>query len=290
MAPPPNFAIFILTHGRPERVVTYKTLRTSGYTGPIYLVIDNEDAQASRYYEAFGEQVLMFDKLAMAETFDTGDNFTDRRAVVYARNACFGLAQSLGFEYFLELDDDYHEVRYRFDDHGHFVGYKLVRDLDQVLWLFLEFYQAIPAIAVCFMQTGDFIGGGLASNAEALQTSRKAMNTFLCATTRPFQFVGRINEDVNTYTWYQSLGHLFLSINQIVINQHDTQQYAGGMTDLYRASGTYVKSFYTVMYQPSSVSIGAMGMFYDRLHHQVRWECTVPCLLAEVHRKPLAGA
>ena len=38
-----NFAAFILTHGRPEHVYTYKTLRSQGYTGQIYIVIDDED-------------------------------------------------------------------------------------------------------------------------------------------------------------------------------------------------------------------------------------------------------
>ena len=30
-----DFAIFILTHGRPNNVITYNTLKTSGYTGDI---------------------------------------------------------------------------------------------------------------------------------------------------------------------------------------------------------------------------------------------------------------
>ena len=47
---------------------------------------------------------------------------------------------------------------------------------------------------------------------------RKAMNSFICSVDRPFQFVGRINEDVNTYVLLGSRG-VFLSILQIGLDQ-----------------------------------------------------------------------
>ena len=36
-----NFAIFILSHGRPDEVFTVKTLQKVGYTGKYYFIIDN---------------------------------------------------------------------------------------------------------------------------------------------------------------------------------------------------------------------------------------------------------
>ena len=39
-----KFAAFILTHGRADDVLTYDTLRRCGYTGKIYLLVDNEDS------------------------------------------------------------------------------------------------------------------------------------------------------------------------------------------------------------------------------------------------------
>ena len=43
-----KFAAFILTHGRPDNVVTYKTLRACGYTGDVFFIVDNEDATVDR--------------------------------------------------------------------------------------------------------------------------------------------------------------------------------------------------------------------------------------------------
>ena len=44
-----KFAVFILTHGRANNVITYATLKKQGYTGKIYLMIDDEDKQAEEY-------------------------------------------------------------------------------------------------------------------------------------------------------------------------------------------------------------------------------------------------
>ncbi|EFI4081186.1 TPA: hypothetical protein J5F60_004390 [Escherichia coli] len=38
-----DFCVFILTHGRPDKVLTYRTLRRAGYTGKIFIVVDDED-------------------------------------------------------------------------------------------------------------------------------------------------------------------------------------------------------------------------------------------------------
>ncbi|MBF8851426.1 hypothetical protein FC325_12155 [Escherichia coli] len=38
-----DFCAFILTHGRPDKVLTYRTLRRAGYTGKIFIVVDDED-------------------------------------------------------------------------------------------------------------------------------------------------------------------------------------------------------------------------------------------------------
>ena len=44
-----GFVAFILTHGRPDRVLTYEKLRKHGYTGKIYIVCDDEDKTLPEY-------------------------------------------------------------------------------------------------------------------------------------------------------------------------------------------------------------------------------------------------
>lgn len=278
-----DFAVFILTHGRPDKVITYDTLKRQGYTGDIYIIIDNEDKKADEYKVKYGDKVIVFDKAAIAQTFDEGDNFGDRRAVIYARNACFQIARDLGVKYFLQLDDDYYEFQYKINGRleypkGHFT---VKTKLDAIFSYMLNYYKSINAKSIAMLQGGDFFGGAKGFG----KPKRKCMNTFFCSTDRPFHFVGRVNEDVNTYVWYQSLGNLFLSVPFLMMNQLDTQGNDGGMTEMYLDSGTYVKSFYTVMYAPSCVKVGMMGEVHKRLHHRIKWDNAVPCIVDEKYRK-----
>lgn len=282
-----DFCVFILTHGRPDRVITWDSLRKAGYTGKVYIVIDDEDKTAAQYRERFGNLVMQFSKAEIVKTFDEGDNFGDRRAIIYARNVCFDIAEQVGCRYFMELDDDYTRFAYKFDDAKRYSEVP-IRDLDAVLCLMLDYYERIPALSVAMAQNGDFLGGGLSKsnrNVIKIRSTRKAMNTFICSTDRRFQFFGRINEDVNTYTNLARRGGLLLTICQLAIIQLQTQSNAGGMTDLYLDSGTYVKLFYTVMYSPSCAIITMMGQTGRRLHHKISWNATAPKILSESHRK-----
>lgn len=281
--------MFILSHGRPDRVHTVRTLERAGYTGDWYIVIDNEDKTADEYYRRFGkDRVIMFDKPAIAKTFDTADNFDDRKAVVFARNACFEIAERLGYTHFMELDDDYTRFSFRLNKDGVLKDIE-IRNLDYIMERMIEYYEKSGATCLAFAQNGDFIGGTLGMGKD-IHIKRKAMNTLLCSTRRPFKFLGRINEDVNTYVRLGSVGKLFMTINLISIKQIQTQTNKGGMTDIYLENGTYIKSFYTVMYAPSSVKIARMGNKYRRIHHKILWRYAVPHIVDEEYRKPRGGA
>lgn len=277
-----DFAVFILTHGRPDRIHTLKTLEKQGYTGDWYLVIDNEDKMADEYFKQYGDRVIMFDKLAVSLTFDTADLSKERRAIVYARNACFQIAKDLGLKYFVEFDDDYTSFGVRYPKDGKLTQ-SMPRNLDEVFEMMLDFLDDTQALTVCISQGGDHMGGVGGRWKKGLL--RKVMNSFFCRTDRPFQFLGRVNEDVNTYTYLGSKGELMLTITDLMLNQLQTQSNQGGMTDLYLDSGTYLKSFYTVIFMPSAVDIREMGTANKRLHHNVKWNNCVPMILNERYKK-----
>jgi len=280
-----DFAVFILSHGRADKVDTLRTLKRCGYTGRVYIVIDNEDEQAEKYYQNFGrDMVIMFDKAAIAETFDEGDNFQDRRAVIYARNACFDIARDLDIKYFMQLDDDYNDFRYKIDGNLLHIDRAGINSADKIIGLLLEFYKSIRAVSIALAQGGDFIGGVGNNLHKSMGRRRKAMNTFICSIDRPFQFIGRVNEDVNTYTSFQNKGNLFLTFPFLAIQQAESQKNSGGMTEMYLDSGTYIKSFYSVMYFPSAIKVEMMGESHRRLHHSIKWDNAVPAIISEKWR------
>lgn len=279
-----DFVAFILTHGRAESVITDKSLRKHGYTGPIIYVVDNEDKKMAEYKAKYGNDVVVFNKFEVSKTFDEADNFNDRRAIVYARNACFDIAKKLGYKYFIELDDDYTEFSFVYDKNWKFKQ-RAIKHLDKVFEAMVCFLENTNSITVAMAQRGDFIGGKLNQIILGEVFKRKAMNSFVCSIDKPFQFVGRINEDVNTYTSLGSRGKVFFQIPYVALNQKQTQSNKGGMTDIYLDKGTYVKSFYSVMMMPSSVKIAMMGSVSKRIHHSINWNNTVPKIINERLKK-----
>ena len=286
-----NFVVFILTHGRPNKVYTYDTIRNAGYTGPIVLVLDNEDNAIEEYkriYEAKPNTgVYVFDKLDIANRYDEVDRGKDRRAIFYARNACFEIAKDLDYKYFLELDDDYVKFRSRVDINGKFATIYHT-DLDSLFEAMLQFLDDSGAHTVAFSQTGDFIGG-MGSRVYKEKLARKAMNSFFCTTDRPFKFLGRINEDVNTYVSEGSKGKLMFTVADATLDQTQTQSNSGGMTELYLDAGTYVKSFFTIITNPSSVKIYEMGCTHKRIHHSIDWNKAVPKIISSCYKKEDKG-
>ena len=279
-----DFAAFILTHGRAGRVDTFRTLRKCGYTGRIVLVVDDQDKQLGDYKDEFGDQVYVFSKQKAIEMTDECDNFKDRRAVVYARNICWEIAKDLGIKYFFMLDDDYNDFRHKMNSEGQFIDRSWMRNMDAVLDAMLDYFISTPAVTMAMGQGGDYVGG--IDGSAWVKPKRKAMNSFICATDRPFKFFGSTNEDVNAYVTLGSRGDLFLTVMKVALQQKQTQSNAGGLTDIYKAFGTYVKSFYSVMCHPSSVKVYYLsGSKYDRIHHRVTWRHTVPVILAEEHKK-----
>jgi hypothetical protein len=282
-----DFAVFILTHGRPDNVKTLSTLKKCGYTGKNYFIVDNEDKSIEKYQKNYGiENVKIFDKKSIADEVDEGNNFDERRTITHARNACFKIAKEMGIKYFVQLDDDYtsFEWRYKSKD-GKKLKVHKITNLDKIMELHLNFYKSTKFKSIAFAQGGDFIGGVENPTVKKRPLMRKCMNSFFCSTERQFQFVGAMNEDVNTYTSLGSRGELFGTIPMISLTQTATQSQKSGITDMYTRYGTYCKAFTTVMMQPSSVRVSMMNTSNVRIHHSIKWINTVPMIIDCKYKK-----
>ena len=88
-----DYCVFILTHNRPNNVITYSTLRSHGYTGKIFIVVDDKDESIDDYKRLFGGDVLVFSIDEVSKYTDQMDNFTSKNSVLWKRNACWDLAK-----------------------------------------------------------------------------------------------------------------------------------------------------------------------------------------------------
>jgi hypothetical protein len=279
-----NFAVLILTNNRPEKVITIKNLRDQGYTGRIVLVLDDQDKTLNQYKSNYpNDEFYVFNKQEAMNLTDSADNTNNPKAVVYARNMCFKIASDLGLEYFLELDDDYTGFRYT-SNSSDIWERKKIKSLDKVFQAFVEFLSNTNIQTIAFAQGGDFIGGHMSMFGD-IKLKRKAMNSFFCKTDRPFMFYGLINEDVNMYVVDGSRGKICFTASHVQLDQIQTQANSGGLTTIYLELGTYVKSFYSVMYHPSSVVVKEMGTSHKRIHHSIKSELTYPKIISESYKK-----
>lgn len=281
-----DFCVFILTYGRP----TVKTLETIMQTSrefnqDYYFICSDDDKYLDEYIEKFEDRVIVFNKESVFPYVDTGDNLNKTNIVVYARNMTFTIARKLGYRYFLELDDDYDEFRQRMIDFdaGKLKSLKTC-DLDRMCRVHLDFLKNTNSRTISMSQMGDYIGG--IGNSNVIRGyQRKVMNAFFCDTSRPFFFDGTINEDVNYYVQAGRIGILNFNLFGFALNQGQTQKNKGGLTEHYLEGGTYLKSFYSVMFCPSSVKVGILSHGEGaRMHHRVNSNLTYPMILDEKYK------
>lgn len=281
-----NAAVFILSHGRPDNVITYKTLRRQGYTGRIFLIVDDEDKTIDKYYENFKDEVIVFSKADYEGKFDIMDNFGNNKVIVYARNACYDIARKLELDYFFEYEDDYTGFNFRYPS-GQQLKAKACKNLDGILDAMIDCLIETNVNTIAFAQGGDFIQG--LKSLENNTFKRKAMNSFVFKVNQDPKddvlFIGRMNDDVNTYLTEGKIGKLFFQITNVCLIQLLTQSNKGGNTEIYKSMGTYTKSFYSVMTAPSCCKISLMGNKNKRIHHQITWKNAVPKILNEKYKK-----
>lgn len=279
-----NFAVFILTFGRAKNVKTYNTLKKQGYTGKIYFICSDDDEQLSEYIKRYGNDVFIFNKKDTLKYTDDGINDNYYKAVIYARNYSFLLAKELELKTFLMLDDDYNDFYFSYNNNGEYKQ-KKIKNLNKIFDIFVKYLLKANLDCVAFIQKGEIIGGKENNYIKKHKMKRKIMNTFFINVNKPFKFYGKINEDTTCYVLEGLRGKIFFTCPDIVLDQTTTQKNKGGLTDIYLDVGTYIKTFYSVMYCPSAVKISILNTTNKRIHHKVNYNSCCPVILRETTKK-----
>lgn len=184
-----------------------------------------------------------------------------------------------GYKYFVQLDDDYPKIDYRYVKDGKLKA-KPVSDFDKLFEAMCKFMEPEAISCVAFAVAGDYIGGANGRYRDGLY--RNARNSFFCRTDRPFEFLGRINEDVTTPAVNNMLGRLFFTFMGVQVTLYDHEKNKGGSTEQYREVNLYWNYFYPVLYVPSAISVayGKTGFI-----KRVRWNNLLPQIINEKWRK-----
>lgn len=247
-----DFAVFIITHGRPDKQLTYQTLINCGYKGKLYFVLDDTDTTIQEHIDLFGaDRIFIFNKnhYINADIYDNGLTEGKYACAVYARRATEDIAKSLGLTYFCMMDDDVTDlcIRLLIDDKLRRIK---ITDMDNIFKAYTELLDVGKIGCVGFGYITLFY----------------AVKNYLYDDKRPLPFVAFIrktSEPVMWKCWYGEdeiagyennvLGSLWLVIPLIMIMS--TEVSTGAMSETYSTSSSYLRSISELRYRPADFII-----------------------------------
>lgn len=245
-----EYAVFIITHGRPRNQLTVSTLRSRGYTGKIYLVVDTDDLCLNEYKQLYGDAVLTFDKSEYIRRTDTGLSEPYANFAVFARNATEDIARNLGYKYIVVMDDDLTNFRFRYDDNGSFKSIKITNTMQAVMDEYVNYLAVADISCLCFGVHNNYMRG-----TDALYTVNP--RTRLCFTVffrnLKFEVDWKLNmcEDRITSIDSSRKGQVWLQLLNV---QVDTVAIggtvAGGNSSVYNSLDKFKQTFFPVMIFP----------------------------------------
>lgn len=265
-----NFAVFILTHGRPDKQLTLETLRKQGYTGKIYLLVDDIDdtvEELRNNYENECDGIHKFHKELYYKNTDTVDNFHNLKSVVYARNASFDLAKHLDLDCFMTIDDDISQFNFRISKDNKLKA-KKITNLDNVLEAHIDFFMNNNISALGFADNCLYFGG-LKGQRYKERLTRECYQCVMYKTNEVIKYQGTLCEDLNTILSYGEKGKLFFTNMMISFNTPKRGTNKGGLQELYNENGLYIRSCYSLIVNPSKIRILHNGKTKNKLNNRL---------------------
>ena len=254
--------VFIKTHGRPDKQLTYHTLREAGYTGDIIFVVDDEDNTVSELMlNVYGNQVVSFNKQLYIDKIDSGVSNPKRNVNLYSWCACEDIAEERNIEYFVMADDDITGFRYRYKDGEHLRSLRITKNLDSIFELIKEY---MFSCNIASMSTG-IPQMYFSKDIESNLWKWRVPYTFVFRNSNyKMSWVSEYEEDIITAI-NSSIEGKYMSVFPMI--QRDTVNIGsndGGMHDSY--IDTFRNAQYGYMWHPSCEEI---------ISYKNKWMCQI---------------
>ena len=250
-----DFAIFICTYGRPNNQLTLNTLRKSGYTGRIYLVLDNTDSTIQQYIDNYGaDNIVIFDKNHYINSIETVSNDPKYACIVYAKNAVENIAKIIGLKSFVIADDDVFSLRFRYADCNVLRSKRIVSHMDDVVDEINDFLLNANLCAVSPLYTTFFMNGVKSLESDSIENARYMYIFVFRNSAYTVNWISDYVEDNITSFEQNKVGNCMLSIPFV---QHDStppkKRTEGGMSETY-ASNTFLLCMRGCTIEPAYMS------------------------------------
>lgn len=250
-----DFATFIITHGHPDRQITYDTLRKCGYSGKIFLVVDNTDATIQQYIDNYGaDNILVFDKnyYINSDRFDNGTNTPIYACAIYARRAVEDMAKTMNLKYFAMADDDIKKIVIRYPVNNALKRVN-IDDMDKILEAHIELLDAQPIACIGFGGVQNYFGGADVFSADSLSKPTIPYQFFLRKTEKPVRWSCWYGEDDVEAYFNTTTGNLWFASLYVMIEAMPNG--TGSMATTYATLNSYIMSFAELRYFPGLLRV-----------------------------------
>ena len=258
-----DFAVFILTHGRPDKQYTNHALDKANYTGRRIMLLDDEDDTLTQYKENYPDaEIILFDKESYIKTSDTGTNKDMRKCILYAKIAADDIAKDLGLSAYVVADDDIIRFRHRWKD-GEVTYTQEVKNMDAVLEAYVNLLLDGNISAMSFGDARLYMGG-------KLLLGRIPYNFVFRNTSVPFEWRSAMYEDTVSPVIETTSGYYTLGLPNIQFDMKQCDNNAnGGMTDVYNKMSVYERAFTAFMYHPTGIDIANNSVGFELVKNNV---------------------
>lgn len=251
-----NTAVMICTHGRPNAQHTLKTLRASGYTGRIILIVDDEDDTVQELADnnCDSETIyLMFHKQEYIDKSDTGTNENQRKCILYAKNFCEDLAQILKLDAFVIADDDILNFRFRYPEGGSLKSQKVLSTMGDVIDAYYQAMIDCNMVATGFGFTQFYFSGADSFSSDNIQKYRVPYNFVFRNAKHRVDWMSWFGEDIITAVYYGRIGQLWTALPYVQQEIVALASASGGMKDTYDGNSSARLAMQNVMYLPAEL-------------------------------------
>lgn len=279
-----DFAVFICTHGRPDKQYTLEALRASGYTGYVVLVLDDEDSTHDQYLNLVSTKdntvVITFNKQDIINSVDYGTKLF-RKVILYAKCACENYAEQMGLKYFAIADDDTKKFRFRYADGDKLRSVDIKQSFDDIVDSFIEYMEKSDLTAMSFGYTSSYLKGVSIFEPKALCDARVAYNFVFRNAKHKVDWRGSYGEDLITACTHSIVGQIWMNLPTIQNDMVVQCASAGGMTELYKQEDSFQLVQCETMYCPTCIT---QQFYKTRWYGAVQRENTFPKIISSKYR------
>jgi len=278
-----KYAVFILSHNRADRVETYDTLKNLGYSGEVYIVVDDEDPMLSTYIKRFGEIVVVFNKSEWIKDTDTVTNIKLKSSPVYARNAIEHMAKSALYDAYIVMDDDIKNLRYKYINDYKVKSHHVTCNLDSIFFEYINYLLSAEIATLSFAHVMTYAGGvHNESDIARLAEHRYTCQIHIRNLKFPVDWISLANNDSISANNTAKIGYLWWSLPFIIYDSPKMNTLPGGMKKVYDAVSGFSRSFMSTVVSPTVCKVGVSNGRFN-IHRNLK--CAYPMIISGRYKK-----